>query len=60
MKKSPNIEKIYQFCMDEHQYCLEKYQERYINHADMTEWYAGKANAYATIARLCELIKKGG
>lgn len=47
---------LYQFCLNEYKYYTKSY-EVYKNDSKMADWYIAKANAFACVMRVLEVLQ---
>lgn len=47
---------VYQFCQNEYQYYINSH-DKYIDDKNMADWYIAKANAFACVMRVLEVIQ---
>lgn len=47
---------LYHFCLHEYQYYIKSY-DKCKNDTKMADWYIAKANAFACVMRVLEVIK---
>ena len=50
------LDMVYQFCLDEYQYYI-KYHDEQKNDTKMADWYIAKANAFACVMRVLEVMQ---
>lgn len=50
------LEGIYQFCLNEYKYYIKSYDE-YKYDSKMADWYIAKANAFACVMRVIEVMQ---
>ncbi len=50
------LDLVYHFCLNEYQYYIKSYDE-YKNDINMADWYIAKANAFACVMRVIEVIQ---
>ncbi len=51
-----SLDLLYQFCLNEYQYYIKSYNE-YKNDTKMADWYIAKANVFACVMRVLEVIQ---
>ena len=47
---------VYQFCLNEYQYYIKSY-DKYKDDIKMADWYIAKANAFACVMRVLEVLQ---
>lgn len=50
------LEIVYQFCLNEYQYYINSY-DKYKDDTKMADWYIAKANAFACVMRVLEVLQ---
>lgn len=51
-----DLDRVYQFCLYEYKYYIKSYDE-YKKNIKMADWYIAKANAFACVMRVLEVIQ---
>ena len=49
-----DVDFVYQFCLNEYHYYINSH-DKYKDDTKMSDWYIGKANAYAQVMRFIEI-----